>query len=143
MVIVVLVISGYWRIGRLQPACKPTSRMSRLTTEASTGRRMKRSVKRAHGCYSILDLARLLQLDGIVDPYRRSGPELELADAYHLIAFLQPFSDRDAALAQLAHLDEPPFRFESRLGGLAGARRAGGDRQAQRALFWAFFGITT
>ena len=42
---VVLDSSGYCRIGSLNPACAPISKMSRLTTLASTGRLMKISVK--------------------------------------------------------------------------------------------------
>ena len=36
---------GYWRIGRFISARTPNSRISVLTTTASTGRRRKRSVK--------------------------------------------------------------------------------------------------
>ena len=45
MVIVVFEVCGNWRTCSFSPAMSPTSRMSRLTTVASTGRRMKRSVK--------------------------------------------------------------------------------------------------
>ena len=41
---VVFDSSGYCRTCRLKAALRPMSRMSRLTTEASTGRRMKMSV---------------------------------------------------------------------------------------------------
>src|SRR5258707_388730 len=44
-VITVLSSLGYWRIGSVVSARSPTSRMSRLTTSESTGRRMKMSVK--------------------------------------------------------------------------------------------------
>src|SRR5581483_11200395 len=36
---------GYCRIGKLKPETAPMSRMSKLTTTDSTGRRLKRSVK--------------------------------------------------------------------------------------------------
>ena len=42
---VVFDSSGYCRIGSLNPACAPMSRINRLTTLASTGRLMKMSVK--------------------------------------------------------------------------------------------------
>ena len=45
MVIVVFEVCGNWRICSFSPAIEPMSRISRLTTVASTGRRMKRSVK--------------------------------------------------------------------------------------------------
>src|SRR6266850_5669735 len=44
-VIVVLDSLGYWRICSPVIAFRPISRISRLTTSASTGRRMKMSVK--------------------------------------------------------------------------------------------------
>ena len=44
-VIVVFDNFGYCRIGRPIIAVRPISRISRLTTSASTGRRMKMSVK--------------------------------------------------------------------------------------------------
>ena len=44
-VIVVFDSFGYWRICRPVIALRPISRISRLTTSASTGRRMKMSVK--------------------------------------------------------------------------------------------------
>src|SRR3989304_1178834 len=37
-------LRGYWRTLRVRIACSPAMRMSRLTTRARTGRRMKRSV---------------------------------------------------------------------------------------------------
>src|SRR5580658_4740752 len=45
MVIVVFDVSGNCRTCSLKAAMPPIRRMSRLTTLASTGRRMKRSVK--------------------------------------------------------------------------------------------------
>src|ERR1700751_3679232 len=48
MVVTVIVVFdslGYWRICRPVIALRPISRISRLTTSASTGRRMKMSVK--------------------------------------------------------------------------------------------------
>src|SRR5258708_22572656 len=44
-VITVLSSLGYCRIGSVVSARSPTSRMSRLTTSESTGRRIKMSVK--------------------------------------------------------------------------------------------------
>ncbi len=44
-VMVALSRFGYWRTGNDTSALAPTSRISRLTTVARTGRRMKRSVK--------------------------------------------------------------------------------------------------
>src|SRR6185437_16895523 len=41
---VALSVLGYWRIGRDVTARKPSTRISRLTVAASTGRLMKRSV---------------------------------------------------------------------------------------------------
>lgn len=44
-VMVELSSSGYWRIGSLPRENRPSSRISVLTTSASTGRRTNRSVK--------------------------------------------------------------------------------------------------
>jgi len=44
-VIVAFSLRGYCRTFSERMACKPAIRMMRLTTVASTGRRMKRSVK--------------------------------------------------------------------------------------------------
>src|SRR5215210_4736578 len=60
---------GYCRIGRLVAARKPISRISRLTTTASTGRLMKISVKAIAG-------APTRQLRADPSPVRRSAKKI-------------------------------------------------------------------
>src|SRR5262245_42047622 len=109
---VVLDSSGYWRIGSLKPPCAPMSRISRLTTLASTGRLMKMSVKAMWLLFRPLRLRRqglrIVDLDGGV------GVKLELAAGHDLLAFLHAFQNRD--LVALARPDayETPFDGELR-----------------------------
>src|SRR4051794_9518503 len=62
---------GYWRTLSDLYDCRPTKRMTRLTTVATTGRRMKRSVNfmpllgfRWLGIQLIAGLNRVIDLDG-------------------------------------------------------------------------------
>ena len=45
MVTTAFCVRGYWLMGRLKSDLKPSTTISKLTTEASTGLRMKMSVK--------------------------------------------------------------------------------------------------
>src|SRR5580692_5751715 len=98
MVIVVFDISGNWRICNFSAAIAPTSKTSRLTTVASTGRRMKRSVKLfmiARGSW----LGRFggqRQAAGIVDDDGRVRQQLDLARCDHDFARFDALLDRYA-----------------------------------------------
>src|SRR5271157_4177884 len=100
MVIVVFDVAGNWRICSLYPAMPPTSRISRLTTLASTGRRMKRSVKAFIGAWSRSGRhSGRRQRRGLVDGDRRGGLQLDLAGGHDPFAGLDPILDRDAFAA--------------------------------------------
>src|ERR1700690_4370028 len=102
MVIVVLESSGYWRTGRLNAALKPMSRISRLTTELSTGRLMKMSVNDMRAPRLLhRPFGRRLQLLRVVDFHAAAVVELDLAGGDDLLAGLQARDDRDAVLAHL------------------------------------------
>ena len=49
-VMVAFSLRGYWRTWSVRIACRPAMMMTRLTTAASTGRRMKRSVMFTVSC---------------------------------------------------------------------------------------------
>src|SRR5271165_2151290 len=113
MVIVVFEVCGNWRICSLYPAIAPTSRMSRLTTLASTGRRMKRSVKAFIGASSRLRRHRGRRQSGrLIDSDGRVGLQLDLSGGHHLLARLDPFLDRDPLVARRAHFYEPALDDE-------------------------------
>src|SRR5208337_5190826 len=134
MVIVVFEVSGNWRICSFRPAIAPTSRMSRLTTLASTGRRMKRSVKAFIGASSRLrSHGGRWQSRRLIDPDGGVGLKLDLSGGHHLLARLNPFLDRDPLAARRADFhepaldDEPARDWRGRLRG----RRAGGCSPAR------------
>src|SRR5580658_1355434 len=114
---VVLDSSGYCRTGRAENARKPISRISRLTTVARTGRRMKRSVKRmASGPGSVgRNLVGCLQRLGLDDGDDRSRPELQLARGSDDIARTDAGEDRHLIVETRTGLDEHPGRFHHRL----------------------------
>src|SRR5579863_5213668 len=107
MVMVVFVVSGNWRTWSLSPAIAPMSRISRLTTLESTGRRMKRSVKAFIASPSQLGRCghgrqRRRRLDG----HRRLVLELDLAGGDDLLARLEAGEDADALAAGVPELDQ-------------------------------------
>src|SRR5918996_3052068 len=90
---VVFDSSGYCRIGSLNPAWAPTSRIRRLTTVASTGRLMKISVKRMG--LLLGQLRRRFERPRIVDLDCGVRLRFELAAGDHRLACLDAFEDRD------------------------------------------------
>src|SRR5579871_4301436 len=110
MVIVVFEVCGNWRICSLNAAIEPTSRMSRLTTLASTGRRMKRSVKEFMLSPLLSSLPRRLgggrQGRAIVEHDRHVGLQLDLAGRHHFLARLHALGDSDALAANRPEPDE-------------------------------------
>src|SRR3954470_5285982 len=105
MVIVVLVSSGYCRIGSLASDWSPMSRIIRLTTVARTGRLMKMSVKRMAGLFRRARHLRLGQ-GAVVDPDLGALLQLQLTDNDHALAGLHPLIDRHTVLARLARPHE-------------------------------------
>src|ERR1700709_1305662 len=86
-VITVLDSFGYCRIGRLVAALKPISRISRLTTSASTGRLMKISVKAITGAPVSVQRRFCRHRRWRIGGYRDRGArlQLELPDRDHAI----------------------------------------------------------
>src|ERR1051325_9788145 len=99
MVIVAFSVLGNCRTGRLNTARTPSTRISRLTTVASTSLRMKRSVNficcRERSLLDRLGIRVERRLHRIVDVDRHAVAQLELAAGHDLVAFLQALEDRD------------------------------------------------
>src|ERR1700685_395043 len=98
---------GYCRTFRLRNAWSPAIRITRLTTTARTGRRMKRSVKFTElglGLPARSGVARLgrelgVRDEGIVDVDRASRPQAEHAGGDDGVPFLQAREDRHEVAA--------------------------------------------
>src|SRR3954452_22023009 len=109
MVITVFFNSGYCRTGSSKNARRPISRISRLTTAASTGRRTKMSVnERMPGSVRLLGRWRRGDRQGVAAGNRNRRPvlQLELARAHHPVAGLYAAHERDAAAERRSRLDE-------------------------------------
>src|SRR5262245_60204986 len=100
---------GNCRIGSFHADCRPSSRMSRLTTVASTGRLTKMSVKPM--AWHLLHRLVLRFDEGhrIVDPDLGARLDFVLAGGHDLIAGLDPFSDPHPPVADLSRLHEASF----------------------------------
>src|SRR5690606_38988479 len=106
---VVFDSSGYSRICRLNTACRPISRISRLTTVARTGRRMKISVKAIACGLLVRTHGRRVERDAVIDDDRRTRPQFELPRGDDDLARLQPLENLDAIAARFADAHEAPF----------------------------------
>src|SRR6185295_5162529 len=106
MVMVVFDSSGYWRTCRLNAALRPISRMSRLTTEDSTGRRMKMSVKAMRSPLLQRPYGRRHQCLRVVDLDVAAVEQLHLACGDDLLARGEARRDRDAVLPHLSAFHE-------------------------------------
>src|SRR5277367_4736715 len=114
MVIVVFEVSGNCRTCSRKPAMPPISRMSRLTTLANTGRRMKRSVKAFMGFPSRPGgLRRGGKRGRFVERDRRIGLELDLAGGHHALARPQAVLDRHPFAARRADANQAPLDDEA------------------------------
>src|ERR1700693_4177243 len=101
----------------------PTSRIKRPTTVASTGRRMKRSVKAFITAPSrFRRYGRRRQGERIVDRDRRLVLQLDLPRGDDLLARLDPVFNGDPFSARCADMHEPALDDKSAGGG----RRRGG-----------------
>src|SRR5437762_5107774 len=103
-------LRGYWRTLIVRIACKPAMRTTKLTTSASTGRLMKRSVKdfmllrrflRIHRIRIYLRFRRKI----VVDRHRHSVSQFENSCAHNCVASLQPLGDRDEIAARFTDAD--------------------------------------
>src|SRR5216684_4698801 len=85
MVTTAFSVWGYWLTGRLPTDRKPSTRISRLMTTASTGRLMKRSVKFMASNSLLLRRWVLVveRLHAIVDAHRRAVLQFELPTGDH------------------------------------------------------------
>src|SRR5262249_9357208 len=114
-VTVALSSLGYWRTFSERTACRPATRMTRLTTIASTGRRMKMSVN--FMALAILRLGRQLRagLDVVLHHHRRPIPQLETARDHNLLARGHAVRDGDVVAAGLGGAHELLARDPDRL----------------------------
>src|ERR1700680_1210189 len=85
MVTTAFSVWGYWLTGKLPTERKPSTRISRLMTTASTGRLMKRSVKFMARALSFLRRWALVveRLHCVVDAQRRAVLQFELSTGDH------------------------------------------------------------
>src|SRR4051812_37836166 len=88
--------SGYCRTVRSKKARAPISRISRLTTIARTGRRMKRSVKRM--ALFLWHFRRVLQTLLVGEDDLGAVVQLELAADHHTLALGDTLQHRDLAV---------------------------------------------
>src|SRR3974390_515880 len=94
-----LSVFGNSRTGSEIAARRPRTRIIKLTTVASTGRRMKRSVNPliARPPSSLLDGSRVRhgrRVARIVDRHRRPVAQLDLPGGHHGLALLESVFDR-------------------------------------------------
>src|SRR3954471_2243275 len=95
-------LRGYCRTDSERTDWMPATRMTRLTTTASTGRRMKRSVSFMSAVLRLRGRV-VGGLDAVVDGHRGVRPQLEHARGDHLLAGLQPGEHGDLVAAGAAH----------------------------------------
>src|SRR3954467_6582833 len=107
MVICAFSLRGYWRTFSDLIAWTPAIRIRRLTTSATTGRLMNRSVNFI--CASAVHgLGRDLGARSQIVPHHHGHPvaQLEGAAAHHVLAGLKPGEHRHQVAAALAEADE-------------------------------------
>src|SRR5689334_11024308 len=101
-------VCGYSLTLSVDSARKPSTRISRLTTEASTGRSIKISVNFIGGL--LLFLRRRVRAVGrqhaVVDHERRAVLQLQLATRHDLRAFADALEYRDLIAARRPGRDE-------------------------------------
>src|ERR1700704_5598112 len=117
MVTTAFSVWGYWLTGKLPTERKPSTRISRLMTTASTGRLMKISVK-FMARISLLLRGRVCvvqRLHAIVDAQRRAVLQLELSTGDHRRALGHPFENCDLISSRRSRGDEYLLRLELRI----------------------------
>src|SRR6266446_1468515 len=117
MVTTAFWVFGYWRTARLVSERTPSTRIKRLMVIASTGLRMKRSVKfiYADSLFLRLRIGTVRWLHLVVDDQRRAALELDLAAGHHLGAGLDAFQDSYLIAARRAGGDEYLLREQARV----------------------------
>src|SRR5437588_1576105 len=115
-------LRGYWRTLIVFIACKPAMRMTKLTTMASTGRLMKRSVKDFMSVFSSrIDRRRIhlgFRREVVVDRHRHSVAQFENSRADDGFIRLQSIDNRHEIAARFTHSNElltNRLRFLARL----------------------------
>src|SRR5882724_12861229 len=111
MVITAFSLRGYWRTLSERIACTPAITIRRLTTRATTGRRMKRSVNFMRGPFpgSLVHRLRVdLRLRGhlVLHHHRRAVAQLEGAAAHDRLSRGQAVHHRHQVSAALTQADE-------------------------------------
>src|SRR6202171_859040 len=117
MVTTAFWVLGYCRTDRLVSERTPSTRINRLMVIASTGLRIKRSVKFmcADSFFLRLRIGAVRRLHLVVHDQRRAVFELDLSAGYHLGAGLDAFQDRDLIAARRAGGDEHLLREQARV----------------------------
>src|ERR1700675_5030926 len=117
MVTMAFSVCGYWLIGKLPTERKPSTRIIRVMTTASTGRRMKRSVNFMARA-SLLLRRRVLvvqRLHAIVDAQRRAVLQFKLSAGDHHRPLGNALQDRDLISPRRPRRDEHLLRLELRI----------------------------
>src|SRR5450432_1919632 len=114
MVTTAFSVWGYWLTGKLPTERNPSTRISRLTTIASTGRRMKRSVKFMVRASTFLRRCILLveRLHAIVDAQRRAVFQFELSAGDHHGPLGHALEDCDLISSRRPRGDEHLLRLD-------------------------------
>src|SRR5438309_11998744 len=101
MVTTAFCVFGYWLIGRLVSERRPSTRISRLMVGASTGLRMKRSVKFMRvRSFFLRCRARIVRpLHCVADCDRRTVLQLHLAAGHDVGSGLQALDDGNLVAA--------------------------------------------
>src|SRR5918992_5013337 len=105
---IAISLRGYCLTLKERTDCSPAIRITRLTTIASTGRLMKRSVNRI-GCSSVVfrrGRRIVAGLHRVVDEDRDPVPQLEHAGGHHFVARIDAREHRHLVAARRAGLDE-------------------------------------
>src|ERR1700681_1462559 len=117
MVTTAFSVWGYWLTGRLPTDRKPSTRISRLMTTASTGRRMKISVK--FMAPSSLFLRRRVlvveRLHAVVDAQRRAVLQFELTTRDHRRPLGDALQDCDLIASRRPGGDEHLLRLHLKI----------------------------
>src|SRR6266550_2226014 len=104
-VIAAMSLRGYCRTLMVLIACKPAMRITKLTTRASTGRRIKRSVKDFMPLFPLRIYRRRIYLrlgrEIVVDRYRHAVAQFENAGTDDRLASFQSRRHRHKIAARL------------------------------------------
>src|SRR6266536_405825 len=108
MVTTAFSVFGNCRTERLVSARRPSTRISRLTVMASTGRRMKMSVKFIGAASFFLRrwIGAVRRLHAVVDDERRAVLQLDGAACHHRRTRLDALENRDLVAAPRTRSDE-------------------------------------